>query len=99
MRVLETLIIMFAAIYVAQLLIAVLVLATMMLFLLTLWKRPREALMLGLAVLAIVFVSRPIGMALVTVIAVGCVGWILFKGWRARRQKRECCIRARLPRF
>lgn len=89
MRFLETLLVLFVAIYLAQLLIAILVLATFMLFLWTLWKRPREALMFGLAVLAVVFVSKPIGLAVALTIAAGLFCLACFHVVQARRRERK----------
>lgn len=81
MRFLETLLLVFAAIYVAQLLIASLIIVTLMLFLWCLYKRPREALVLGLAALAVIFISRPAGFALTVAIAAGVGIWALIR-WR-----------------
>jgi hypothetical protein len=85
MRFLESLLLVFVAIYVAQLVIAALMLATMMLFLWCLWKRPREALVLGLALLGVVIISKPIGFALVATIVAGFVTWGLLSRFRRRR--------------
>lgn len=91
MRFLETLLIVFAAIYVAQLFIAALILTTLILFFFCLWKRPKEALILGLVVLAVAFISKPAGLLLVLVIAVGFIGWALVRRFQARRGRGACC--------
>lgn len=99
MRFIETLLILFAAIFVAQLLISILILAALVLFIWTLYKRPREALVLGLAVLAVVFISTPIGLALGVAIAVGFIGWALLRRVKAARHRARCGKPAALPRF
>jgi chromate transport protein ChrA len=99
MRFVETLLLVFALIYVAQLIIAALILATLLLFLWCLWKRPREALVLGLAVLAVVVISKPIGLALVVVMAAGFGLWALGRLIRARRNRRAEPPIAFLPKF
>lgn len=86
MRFLEALLIAFVAIYVAHLVIASLIIATLMLFLWCLYKRPKEALVLGLAILAVAALSKPIGLALVLAIAVGLVGWAVLHRIQSRRR-------------
>ena len=93
MRFLETLLLVLVAIYVAQLVITSMVLAALLLFLWCLWKRPREALVLGLGVLLVAFISKPIGLALVVAVAAGVGLWALLR-WRrtrfARKGSRPC---------
>lgn len=87
MRFLETLLLVFVAIYVAQLVIAGLILATLILFLWSLYKRPREALALGLAVLAVVILSKPIGLMLVAA-GIGALGLVaILQRLRVRRPR------------
>lgn len=85
MRFLEALLLILAAIYVAQLIIAALILATLMLFLWCLWKRPRESLILGVGLLLLAFISKPIGLALLAAIVLGLIGWALLIRFRSRR--------------
>jgi len=93
MRFLETLLLVLVAIYVAQLVITSMVLAALLLFLWCLWKRPREALVLGLGVLLVAFISKPIGLALVIIIALGFGLWALARGVRKRRHRPACrCV-------
>ena len=81
MRFLETLLLVLVAIYVAQLVITSMILAALLLFLWCLWKRPREALVLGLGVLLVAFISKPIGLTLVFMIALGFGLWALARGF------------------
>ena len=85
MRFLEALLIAFVAIYVVQLVIAALFIATVLLFLVCLYQRPKEALVLGLAVLLVAFISQPIGLALAATIAAGLIGWAAVIRFRRRR--------------
>lgn len=85
MRVLESLLIFLAAIYLIQLVIALLVIATLLLFLWCLYKRPREALVLGLALIVLAALSRPIGLVLIAALVSGCIGWALVIRFRRRR--------------
>lgn len=85
MRFLEALLIAFAAIYLLQLLITILILAALMLFLWCLYKRPREALILGLAVLTVAAISKPIGAVVVAAIILGIIIWLLVIRFRQRR--------------
>ncbi len=85
MRLIETLLLTFVFIYLAQLLITVLVLVALVLFLACVWKRPREALILGLAVLAVALISKPIGLAVVAAIVLGIIAWRLVIRFRQRR--------------
>jgi hypothetical protein len=84
MRFLETLLLVLVFIYVAQLILVALVLATLCLFLFCLWKRPRESLVLGLAILAVAFISRPIGLVLVFSIVAGFIGWAFVRWVQGR---------------
>ena len=97
MRFLETLLLVFALIYVAQLIIAALILATLMLFLWCLWKRPKEALVLGLALLLVVFISKPIGLVLVLMVAVGLITWTVVCSIKSRRHRGSRAPIALLP--
>jgi hypothetical protein len=99
MRFLETLLLVFVAIYVAQLVIAALLIATVLMFLWCLYRRPKEALLLGLAVLVVVVISKPIGLVLVAAIAIGFGLWALVCRIRARRHRRENHPIAFLPKF
>src|SRR4051812_44324714 len=71
MRFLESLLIVFALIFVLQLVITALILAALILFLFCLWRRPKESLFLGLGLLLVLLLSTPAGLALVATIAVG----------------------------
>jgi hypothetical protein len=97
MRFLETLLLMFAAIYVAQLVIASLIVATLMLFLWCLYKRPREALVLGLAALAVVVISKPIGLVLVLVAILGFGLWAFIGHIQTTRSGGAGCGPSLLP--
>ena len=90
MRFLEALLVAFAAIYVVQLAIAALMLASLLLFLCCLFHRPREALILGLAVLGLAALTRPLGMALVSMFGLG-LGLLCLIGWMRRRRYRPKC--------
>jgi hypothetical protein len=98
MRFLETLLLVFALIYVAQLIIVALILATLLLFLWCLWKRPREALMLGLGALVVVVLSKPIGLILVGCMALGVAGWLFVRWAMSRRGRTAPMPPPRLPR-
>jgi hypothetical protein len=87
MRFLETLLLVFAAIYVAQLIIAALLIATLMLFLWCLWKRPREALLLGAGVLMLAFITKPIGLAVAAGLGACCLAWLAMRSIVANRRR------------
>lgn len=85
MRFLEIMLLGLIFVYVAQLFITLLFVATCLLFVVFLIKRPREALILGLAVLAVAFISTPIGMAVVAAIVLGIIAWVLVIRFQRRR--------------
>ncbi len=88
MRLLETLLVVFAAIYVAQLLVVSLVLAALILFLWCLYQRPKEALALGAGALLVAFTSKPSGLALILALALGFGLWKLCCWVRTRLARR-----------
>lgn len=86
MRLLEALLVAFVAIYIAQLFIVALVFAALLLFLCCLFHRPREALILGLAVLGLVAMTRPIGLVLFAALGLG-MGLLVLVGWVRERRR------------
>lgn len=97
MRFFEILLIVFAAIYVAQLVILALAISTLILFLCCLYKRPRESLVLGAGLLLVALMSKPIGMALVVATALGFGLWGLRRCLLARQRARRSRPMAMLP--
>lgn len=93
MRFLETLLVVFAAIYVVQLAIMALLIATLMLFLWCLYKRPREAMV----VLAVAFISTPIGLALSLIAILGFGLWAFIRQVRTTRSQGARCGPLLLP--
>lgn len=87
MRFLETLLIVIAAIYLAQLAITILVLTTILFALWCLYTRPKEALLLGAGLLAVAFFSTPVGLATLLALAVGLGLWRLCRRFRTPRPR------------
>ena len=85
MRFLETLLIVIAAVYLAQLAIMSLMIVTVILFLWCLYVRPKEALLLGMGVLLIAFLSTRAGLALILIAGICIAVWALIRRLKARR--------------
>ena len=97
MRAMETLLILFAAIYVVQLIVAALMFATVLMLLWCLYKRPGAALLLGAGVLLVAFLTTPVGLAVTCTLAIGFACYALIRRIKARGRSGRSRTIALLP--